>query len=73
MFEEKVRVLWDNVRGDVDGETQPSGASEPSGSGPRSKLFRCPECEVVYLALEKDVCSSCRGEVTEVSQTLTNG
>lgn len=73
MFEEKVRLLWDDVRGAVGGKTRPSGPSGNSASGSRSKLFRCPECEVVYLALEKDVCSSCRSEVTEVSPTLTNG
>ena len=75
MFEEKVRALWDDVRGDAGGKTRPGGASEDAGPGarPSSKLFRCPDCEVVYLAVEKDVCSSCRAEVTEVSPTLTNG
>lgn len=27
------------------------------------RLFRCPSCETVYIATEKDFCSSCEMEV----------
>jgi hypothetical protein len=75
MLEDTVRALWADVRGVSGGKARSSGAAGEAGSGarPNSKLFRCPDCEVVYLALEKESCSSCRGEVTEVSPTLTDG
>lgn len=70
MFGDTVRAFWEDVRGDASGQPPSSGASGDSRSRPHSKLFRCPECEDVYLALEKEVCSSCCCEVTEVSPTL---
>lgn len=73
MLEEKVRSLWPG-RGDAAGGEPP--AEEPPGSpsaGPSSKLFSCSQCDVVYIALEKDVCSSCRGELREVPKTFSHG
>lgn len=72
MLVEKLRSLWADARSDPDPDTRSSDPSGDSDPEPKSKLFRCPECDVVYLALEKDRCSSCRSEVTEVSPTLTN-
>jgi len=33
-------------------------------------LFRCPACDDVYVAVEKDTCSKCGGDVEEVRSTL---
>jgi hypothetical protein len=70
MLGEKVRDLWAGAKRVTDaGSTPPDDAS--TDEGPRSSLFQCSECDVVYVAIEKDRCSSCRNEVTEVSQTLS--
>lgn len=71
MFVEKMRSLWSSERADGGGEQARDDGAEPSASTPDSKLFNCPQCDVVYLASEKDVCSSCRGEVREVPMTFT--
>jgi len=81
MFVEKVRTLWADVRGETGddgaiGAEDPgrdAAAAEPAGeSTPDSRLFSCPECDAVYLALEKERCSNCRAEVTEVPGSLTD-
>ncbi|QLD91119.1 hypothetical protein HWV07_19540 [Natronomonas salina] len=72
MLKEKVQSLWSRSRTNG-GDAPSTGGSEPAASTPDSKLFSCPQCDVVYLALEKDVCSSCRGEVREVSTTFSHG
>lgn len=70
MLVEKVRSVWE--RGQESGSETTSDESEERGaSTPDSKLFSCPECDVVYIALEKDVCSSCSGDVREVSPSLS--
>jgi hypothetical protein len=82
MLVEKVRTLWTDMRGEMgddDGAIgaedpgQDAAAAEPAGeSMPDSRLFSCPECDAVYLALEKERCSSCRAEVTEVRGSLAD-
>ena len=84
MFLEKARALWTAASGETGGDAGPGitgdvgaggegeGATEAEAT-PDSKLFRCPECDVVYLALEKETCSSCRAEVTEVAGSPTDG
>ena len=73
MLEQKVRALWPGG-GDPEGSDRPADdASGSSTSGPSSKLLSCSQCDVVYIALEKDVCSSCRGELREVPKTFTHG
>ena len=71
MLEEKVRSLWP---GDSEAEGGDRSADDPgtTGSGPASKLFSCPRCDVVYIALEKEACSSCRGELREVRKTFAH-
>lgn len=71
MIVEKVRSVWTRA-GEAGGEHTAEDADERH-SRPESKLFSCPTCDVVYLALEKDVCSSCSGEVREVSPSLSQG
>lgn len=84
MFLEKARGLWATVRGstgddagtgfarDATAGERAEGSSAERDSTPESKLFRCPECDVVYLALEKETCSGCRNEVTEVTGSPTD-
>lgn len=72
MLEEKVRSLWPG--GDAEGSERPADDAQGSAaSSPTSKLFSCSQCDVVYIALEKEVCSSCRGELREVPTTFTRG
>ena len=73
MLARKVRSLWSRT-GDEEGSERPhDDARGTAGSGSASKLFSCSECDVVYIALEKEVCSSCRGELREVPKTFTHG
>ena len=69
MLGEKVRDIWADVQSMTDAGTE-GAAEESPAAAPDSSLFQCSECDVVYIALEKDRCSSCRNEVTEVSPTL---
>jgi hypothetical protein len=46
-------------------ETELSDDREPS-------LFACRECDSVYIALEKQTCSSCRTAVERVPATVNN-
>ena len=72
MIVEKVRSVWAQGR-ESGSEHAAEDADEQRSSTPDSKLFSCPTCDVVYLALEKDVCSSCSSEVQEVSPSLSQG
>lgn len=70
MLGEKVRDVWADVQ-DMTGRSSLLEDEEVEGTEPSSSLFQCSECDVVYIALEKDRCSGCREEVTEVSPTLS--
>ena len=73
MLEQKVRSLWPGG-GDAEGsDRRTDDAPASAASSPNSKLFSCSQCDVVYIALDKEVCSSCRGEVREVSKTFSHG
>lgn len=37
----------------------------------RSTLYQCPDCESVYVALDKQTCSTCDAAVEEVPSTLS--
>ncbi|WP_123538264.1 hypothetical protein [Halosimplex salinum] len=54
--------------GDGDGGRGRDGTAGPS-SGTRSSLFRCPGCETVYVAVDKDTCSTCESAVEPVPST----
>lgn len=70
MLGEKVRSIWADAKRMTD--SGPTGTTdEDAPTGPNSSLFQCSECDEVYIALEKDRCSNCRTEVTEVSPTLS--
>ncbi|MFC4447916.1 hypothetical protein [Halorussus aquaticus] len=49
------------------GTTSDSGATRRDES--RSSLFRCPDCEAVYIATDKDTCSTCETTVQRVPST----
>ena len=70
MLGEKVRSVWADVQSMTE-TSSPLADEETEATEPNSSLFQCSECDVVYIALEKDRCSSCREEVTEVSPTLS--
>lgn len=73
MLAEKVRSLWSGT-GDEEGSQRPADAAPgTASSSPASKLFSCSECDVVYIAREKEVCSSCRSELHEVPKTFNGG
>lgn len=38
--------------------------------GPESSLFRCRDCDVVYIATDKSTCPNCGESVTRVPSTL---
>lgn len=42
----------------TDAETEPQEQSAVS-------LFRCPDCDAVYVAIDKDACSTCETSVEE--------
>ena len=73
MIGETVRTLLTGTGLTNPFESSDDDESARSRSGPQSSLFSCPECDVVYIAIDKETCSSCRGDVREVSPTLTNG
>jgi hypothetical protein len=74
MIVERLRALWPSADAvpvqDADAVAGDDGTGRPSGAA-GSKLFSCPECDVVYVAVEKDVCSNCRSDVREVPSSLT--
>jgi hypothetical protein len=48
-------------------------ASSATGSGddadddePESNLYECPSCESVFVAIDKETCSSCRTSVERI-------
>ena len=51
----------------------PRGDSEDAGDENRvsAGLFRCSECERVYIATDKRTCSNCNGAVQQVPATLS--
>jgi hypothetical protein len=51
------------------GRTRTRGAA--SSATRNTKLFECPSCENVYVAVEKSACSNCDTPVEEVSATLS--
>lgn len=73
MLAEKVRSLWSGVGTDEGSDRPADGTPGAASSSPASKLFSCAECDVVYIALEKETCSSCRGDLREVPKTFTSG
>lgn len=52
--------------------TQKSGGSEGTATdeGGSPDLFRCPSCDTVYVAIDKEACSNCGTGVKQVRSTL---
>lgn len=44
---------------------------ESTPAAPQSSLFRCPDCETVYVATLKETCVTCDATVEQVPSTLT--
>lgn len=51
---------------DEDGHRDASPAD-----GPQSSLFQCPDCESVYVAVDKERCTACETAVEQVPSTLS--
>jgi len=51
------------------GRTRTRGGA--SSATRNTKLFECPSCENVYVAVEKSTCSDCDTPVEEVAATLS--
>jgi hypothetical protein len=52
-------------------DTEAESETEPQPNDDReSSLFACQECNSVYVALEKQTCSSCGTAVEEIPATL---
>lgn len=49
--------------GKSDAEAEPQEESEAS-------CFQCPDCEAVFIATHKDICSTCRTGVNEIPSAL---
>lgn len=64
-FVARLQSLWSATRAATDGLEL--GESED----PRPGLFHCPTCGVVYIAVDKETCSSCETTVESVPSTLT--
>lgn len=62
----RLRSVWTT---DADDEASPTAREDRPSTG----LYECPACDVVYIAAEKDSCSSCRTDVREVPSTLRHG
>lgn len=71
MIVEKLLTLLSTVADGKDGAATDDAAGT-RGDSPRSRLFSCPECDVVYVASEMDACSNCRADVREVSSSLSH-
>ena len=56
--------------GDGDTTTPQKEVGEGNGASPGRQpsphLFRCPSCEMVYIAYTRETCETCHTDVTEV-------
>lgn len=56
----------------ADGGTEPATASEAVAEDETaSSLFQCPECQSVYVAVEKTTCTGCETSVDRVASSLS--
>lgn len=46
--------------------TEPDGDSE----APDPRLYRCPDCDTVYIAAETQLCSSCDTTAEQIPSTI---
>lgn len=52
--------------------TVQSAVSSPTTETTQSSLFLCSSCDSVYIATEKQTCSTCGTPVRQVRATLDN-
>jgi len=52
------RVQASSTNGNEDGTDAPEE--------PESNLYECPSCDAVYVAIDKETCSSCRTPVERI-------
>ena len=57
-----------------DGAGKGPAATQRRGDGTtrEASLFQCPDCEAVYVATDKDTCSTCGAAVDQVPSTLAD-
>ena len=52
--------------------TAKSDDADPSPQNDaRSTLYQCPDCESVYVAIDKEACDTCDTAVEEIPSTLS--
>lgn len=64
--EGQFRKTDDASDGEDDGE-----ADRTQQDAPRAALFQCPDCESVYVAVDKGRCETCETAVEQVPSTLS--
>lgn len=76
MFERIKQVIHSGGRVHGDGDTSATSRSElgdEAGASrdeqPSSGLFRCDSCEAVYIAQNKETCSTCGTAVSQIRAT----
>lgn len=50
---------------------QEDGENSSPPEGPQAALFQCPDCESVYVAIDKRTCTPCETTVEQVPSTLS--
>lgn len=51
--------------------TQDGDEDPTPPEAPESTLFQCPDCESVFVAIDKETCDTCDAAVEEVPSTLS--
>ena len=59
------------VRGTESREKRQNDVDTASRDEPPSSLFHCPECKTVYIATDKNTCSTCDETVEQVPSELS--
>lgn len=70
-LERLVGTVGERLGGTAPGDRQGAGASRQPDH-PDSSLFQCTECGTVYIATDKDECSTCGTDTDRVPSTLSD-
>lgn len=69
-----VSSLLSAVEGQFDRTDEPPAQEDDEDpglpEGPQAALFQCPDCESVYVAIDKRTCTACETAVERVPSTL---
>ncbi|RDI72506.1 hypothetical protein [Halopelagius longus] len=66
---EYVRSVGGWFRG-TDAEESRDDAEATPAEGPRASLFQCSDCGSVYVATDKETCSTCNEAVEQIPSTV---